>query len=99
MEVDEWNSVEVVPNSQKGKGDKWLDLARWMLGWDRCALAMAMLGMVSYSAAMQHKQVVLELAMSNAEEHNSLLGVVYDEMVRKEWENKSGMLVQHCVAC
>ena len=56
---------------------------------------MAMLEMVPFSAAMQHKQVVLELALCNAEEHKAVLGVVYDEMVRKEWENKSGMLVQH----
>ena len=99
MVVDEWSSVEVVSNSQKGTGGKRLDLALWMIAWDRCALAMAMLEMVSFSAAMQHKQVVLELAMGNAEEHKSVLGVVYDEMVRKEWENKSGMFVQHCVRC
>ena len=38
----------------------------------------------------QHKQVVLELGIGNSEEYKTVLGVVYDEMVRKEWENKSG---------
>lgn len=87
--VDEWCLVEVVPNA-KGKQDRRLDLAQWQIAWDRCALAMAMLEMIPYSAAMQHKQVVLEMAIGHSEEHRPALGVVYDELVRKEWGNKSG---------
>ena len=53
-------------------------------------LSDGMLGMIPYSAAMQHKQVVLEMAIGHSEEHRPVLGVVYDELVRKEWENKPG---------
>ena len=63
------------------------------MAWDRFALAAAMLDVIPYSAAMQHKQVVLEIAVSAAaDEHKPVLAVVYDELVRKEWENKAGLL-------
>ena len=52
-----------------------------------------MLEMLPYSAAMQHNQVVLEIAVSAAaDERKPVLAVIYDEMVRKEWENKAGLL-------
>ena len=94
MVIEDDSSVEVVPNAgPKGKQAKRLDLALWQMAWDRFALAAAMLEMVPYSAAMRHKQVVLEIAVSAAtDERKPVLAVVYDELVRKEWENKSGLL-------
>ena len=94
MVIDDDSSVEVVPNAgTKGKPAKRSDLALWQMAWDRFALAVAMLEMVPYSAAMRHKQVVLEIAVSAAtDERKPVLAVVYDELVRKEWENKSGLL-------
>ena len=94
MVIDESSSVEVVPNvGAKGKPTKRLDLVMWQMAWDRFALAAAMLEMAPYSAAMQHKQVVLEIAVNAAaDDRKPVLAVVYDELVRKEWENKAGLL-------
>ena len=91
--IDEHSKLEIVPNAgSKAKSTKRLDLVLWQVAWDRFALAAAMLNMLPYKAAMQHKQVVLEIAVSCGDDHKPVLAVVYDEMVRKEWENKAGLL-------
>ena len=93
MVIDEDSKLELVPNAgSKARSARRLDLVLWQVAWDRFALAAAMLNMLPYRAAMQHKQVVLEIAVSCADDHKPVLAVVYDEMVRKEWENKAGLL-------
>ena len=86
--------IDIVPNvGPKGRPVKRMDLVLWQMAWDRFALAAAMLKMVPFSASMQHKGVVLEIAVSAAaEDRLPVLAVIYDELVRKEWENKSGLL-------
>ena len=92
--IDDDSNVEVVPNAgTKGRPAKRMDLVLWQMAWDRFAIAAAMLEMVPFSAAMQHKQVVLEIAVSAAaDDRKPVLAIVYDELVRKEWENKAGLL-------
>eukprot|EP00973_Karenia_brevis_P010617 1438439-Karenia_brevis.AAC.1 len=48
---------------------------------------------LSYSAAIKHKLVVAEVATEAvAEVRRPISGVIYDEIARKEWEEKSAQL-------
>eukprot|EP00973_Karenia_brevis_P027948 3849555-Karenia_brevis.AAC.1 len=48
---------------------------------------------MSFKAAMKHKSIVLEVAhTARSEQRMSLLGVIYDEIARKEWDEKSSRL-------
>ena len=92
--IDEESNIEYRQHpAMKGKAARRLDLATWQMAWDRFALAAAMVKMIPFRAAMQYKQVVLEIGMgAAAEDRKPVLAIIYDEMVRKEWENKAGML-------
>ena len=68
-----------------------LDLSDWQMAWDRYALAAAVLEQFPFSKAMQHKALVLEIS-ANAPAGQSLLGVFFDEVARKQWEDSSGRL-------
>eukprot|EP00973_Karenia_brevis_P027297 3763641-Karenia_brevis.AAC.1 len=75
------------------KKDLKLSLPFWMLAWDSYAIAAAILGQLTYSAAVKHKLVVAEIATEAvAEGRRPILGVIYDEIARKEWEEKSAQL-------
>jgi len=53
------------------------------MAWDRYAVAAAVLGQMSYAAAMSHKNLVHEVAVSApAEGRKPLLGVLFDEVSR-----------------
>ena len=55
----------------------------WTMAWDRYAVAAAVLGQMSYAAAMSHKNLVHEVAVSApAEGRKPLLGVLFDEVSR-----------------
>ena len=90
MVIDDESNVEIVPiTGTKVKPAKHLDLVLWQMAWDRFALAAAMLEMMPYRAAMQHKQVVLEIAVSAAaDERKPVLATVYDELVREKGRMK-----------
>ena len=60
-----------------------LGLAQWQMAFDAYALAAAMLGQMTYQSAMCHKRLVCEIACNAAgEQRNTLLGVLYDSIVR-----------------
>ena len=60
-----------------------MDLASWLIAFDRYALAACATQQMSFHSAMRHKNVVVELAMSaHAEKRRPLLGVIYDEVAR-----------------
>ena len=54
------------------------------MAWDQYAIALAILKVLTFKQAMSHKATVLEVAALGAEEgRSSLLGVLYDELVRR----------------
>ena len=60
-----------------------LDLASWLIAFDRYALAAAATNQMSFQACMNHKNVVVDVAMSAlAEKRRNVLGVIYDEVAR-----------------
>ena len=68
-------------------------MSNWQLAWDRYALAAQVTGQLSFAGAMKHKLVVCEIAANAvAEGRMPLLGVLFDEEARKEWEDLSGKL-------
>lgn len=48
--------------NSKGKSSRRLELAFWTAAWDRYSLAAAMVGMLSFNAAMAHKCNVIEVS-------------------------------------
>eukprot|EP00973_Karenia_brevis_P091852 12409470-Karenia_brevis.AAC.1 len=77
----------------KKKTDYKLQLAYWMAAWDSYALAAAVLGQMKFETAIRHKRNCLEIAANApAGKRRQLLGVIYDELARKEWEDKSAKL-------
>ena len=65
-------------------GTTWrLDFASWVLAWDRYAICAAVLGQMSFKAAMQHKACVAEVAFGAASSNKStILAVLFDEVSR-----------------
>ena len=59
-----------------------LGLAQWQMAWDSHALALAMLGLMSYASALSHKRIVLEVACDAAVKRGTLVGVLYDKIVQ-----------------
>ena len=54
-----------------------------MIAFDRYALAAAATKQMSFKACMNHKSVVVDVAMSApAEKRRQHLGVIYDEVAR-----------------
>ena len=70
-----------------------LELPAWLMAWDAYALLAAALDQLPFSVAIKHKLIVCEIA-ANAHTHKRkpLLGVLYDEIARKEWEDRAGKL-------
>ena len=65
----------------ENKGE--LDLAAWLVAWDRYSLAAAMTGQLSFASAQLHKDVVVKLACRACRQKRStLVGVMYDNLVR-----------------
>ena len=57
----------------------------------RYSLAAAILDQLPYSKAMLHKSIVLEVScLAPSEGRSAYLGVLYDEIVRKHWEDMCG---------
>ena len=60
-----------------------LEIPEWAMGWDGYAIAATILKIMSFKEATAHKLTVLEVAaLGVAEGRGSLLGVLYDEVVR-----------------
>ena len=60
-----------------------MDLAAWLIAFDRYALAAAATNQMSFRASMNYKNVVVDVAMTaHAEKRRHLLGVIYDEVAR-----------------
>ena len=60
-----------------------LDMQIWPAAADGFAVAACLAGVLSYSAAVRHKLVCLEVAAAAcAEGHTAQLGVYYDECAR-----------------
>lgn len=56
VEADDCGN-EVLAVKEGAKSGKRLCLATWLAGWDRFALAVAMLKLLDYGVAMRYKQV------------------------------------------
>ena len=68
-------------------------MEQWLLAWERYALAAVATGQLSFSASIRHKLVVAEIAAnSTAEGRAPLLGVLFDKLSRKSWEDTSRKL-------
>eukprot|EP00973_Karenia_brevis_P064743 8994338-Karenia_brevis.AAC.1 len=88
VHIDENGSIK-----SKNKSDRRLELHWWLAAWDRYALAAHALGQMQFATAMEHKRVVLDVAaLAGQESRRALLAVLYDEHVRKSWEEKTGPL-------
>ena len=68
------------------KKQRKLDPVRWLVAFDRYALAAAATGQLTLGAAMAHKDTCLRLG---AVVGQRLLGVTYDELVRRSWAERS----------
>ena len=63
--------------------NKRLDAHLWVLAWDAYAIAGTILGQFSFSAAMKHKAVVMEIAIhAKTQKRTPILGMLYDELAR-----------------
>ncbi len=58
------------------------DFPVWLLAWDGKSLAGAALKMFTFADACLHKRIVSRIALTQAKDRSSLLGVLYDEVVR-----------------
>ena len=63
-----------------------LDPLRWSIGFERYALAAAATGQMSLGAALAHKEMCLRMGATVGAR---MLGVTYDEIVRKAWAERS----------
>ena len=66
-----------------------LDVLRWIVAFDRYAIALSATGQLSYGKAMEHKALCQKVALEANEGRRGGLGVVYDEVARKEWESRA----------
>ena len=66
-----------------------LDVLRWIVAFDRFAIALAATGQLSYGKAMEHKALCQKVALEANEGRRGGLGVVYDEVARKAWETRA----------
>jgi hypothetical protein len=94
----------------KGKqfNRRFLDLAVWLMAWDRYAIGATLLKQMSFVDAQHHKAVVVEVwlllpwrvasclscfaqiaSTAKSKGLGPLLGVIYDDLVRKQWEDLS----------
>ena len=90
---------EVVQQAAPVK-ERELDLATWQIAWDSYALAAAALEQLSFHASMLHKKVVLQIAChAAAEKRSSLLGVIYDRMVRCVSHHLSSQSIRYSYRC
>lgn len=89
MRIDEEEGKILVDKKHERK----LDLVCWQLAWDQYMLAAAMLGQMPWKVALAHKEDVMNVGLTaSARKKSSLLGVLYDEVCRKDWEDMSGKL-------
>ena len=56
IEADDGGN-EVLATKEGVRNKSKLSLATWLIGWDRLALALAMLKLLDFAIAMQYKQV------------------------------------------
>ena len=70
--------------SRRQANSRRLELAQWLCAWDRYALAAeAVPHQMGFALAVQHKNIVMEIACdAKAKGRNELVGVLYDEIAR-----------------
>ena len=62
IETDDMGN-EVLATKEGMRNRSKLSLATWLIGWDRLALALAMLKMLNYGIAMKYKQVLIAFSL------------------------------------
>lgn len=83
----------VLERRDKSEKSKRCDPLSWLTAWDAYALAAAALGQLPFDAAMRHKACVSEIFLTAAAEgRQQMLGTLYDDLARKEWEDRSAKL-------
>jgi hypothetical protein len=97
--TDWFRGIAAAATAAAGKGpplpadpsqQKRLSILTWTIAYDRFALACAALGMMSYAAALAHKENCLQVALSATYKgRTTALGLVYDEICRREWSEQS----------
>ena len=69
---------------------KRLNSMQWVVAFDRYAVAAAATGQMSIALALAYKNMIMEIMMtSKAEKRTAISGVIYDELVRKDWANRA----------
>ena len=91
------------PGEDEGAGVK-LTMAQWGCAFDRYALGAAACGQLSYTAALAHKDICLQVGeRAGAKMRRPWLAIVYDRIARRIWcerafENEQGFSVDRaCV--
>eukprot|EP00973_Karenia_brevis_P039362 5434598-Karenia_brevis.AAC.1 len=80
-------------DDKRKASDRRLAFQAWTVAWDRYAVGAAILEQMSYYSCMKHKDIVSEIALTAyVEKRSPLLGVLYDEIIRKEWEDKAAKM-------
>ena len=75
--------------SGKGPGSR-LDITRWGIAYDHRALAEVACDVWSYTAAMAHKQICLQIALEASSEGRSYqIAIHYDQMCRSKWKEQA----------
>jgi hypothetical protein len=63
---------------------------QWSICFDRYSLAAVATGQLDFACALAHKNVCMEVAMRATHKgRRQWLSIVYDEVVRKEWSERS----------
>ena len=81
IETDDMGN-EVLATKEGMRNKSKLSLATWLIGWDRLALALAMLKMLDYGIAMKYKQVLIAFSLVV-----DLLFRLHDHC-RKSWRSR-----------
>ena len=88
LQEDETND-EATP---KVKGKQRQSMPLWNVAYDKWALFAAARGQLSYAKCLEHKELCQKVAfrsMLGNKPRKAVLGVIYDEMVRKKWAARS----------
>ena len=67
-----------------------LSLVQWIAAFDRYAIAAAATNQLTLPAALAHKDLVLKLGSQASSSGRRIeVGIIYDELVRSSWANRS----------
>ena len=91
VETPNWPSAPPLQESRKKGHVQTMPLAWWLVAWDRYALAAQETEQFTMQESMRYKEIIIKIAASAGESgRTEEMGVLYDQVARKMWEEESG---------